>query len=557
MCIVRALPVLLLAVLDPAQLHAHEQAPALPDATIDLRTRDGADALRARWRYADARIVDADFHAPGPDLRPTGPAVPTHDLSPRADSPDFDAADWTTLDPSTLEARRSSGRLALAWYRLDLTIPDRAGTLDTRGAAAVLELTVDDYAEVWVNGRLPQVLGSSGSALIAGWNTPNRVLLGRHLHPGDTFHVAILAANAPLSAPPANYVWIRSATLDFYREGSPGSWVNAPVPVPTTITRLDPRLDAVVSPGAVAERLADGFAFTEGPVWVPRLHAGKSYGGGGQGGYLLFSDPNKNVIHRWDPDTGAVSIFRTKSGYTGVGGPDIGLYHQPGSNGLTLSPEPTPRLTICEHGNRRVTRLEPNGSLTILADRFQGQRLNSPNDLVYRSDGILYFTDPPFGLPKVFDDPRKETPFSGVYAVVGGEVRLLSRDLAGPNGLAFSPDEKHLYVDNWDEARKVVLRFDVAPDGSLANPTTFVNLTGFGGELAFDGLKVDAAGNVYLSAPDGVRVYAPDATHLGTISLPELPANFTFGDDDARTLYMTARTGLYRLRLNIPSGVKR
>ncbi|MCK6477952.1 MAG: SMP-30/gluconolactonase/LRE family protein, partial [Phycisphaerales bacterium] len=157
-----------------------------------------------------------------------------------------------------------------------------------------------------------------------------------------------------------------------------------------------------------------------------------------------------------------------------------------------------------------------------------------------------------FGLPLVFDDPRKELGFSGVYCVLNGTLRLVSRDLSGPNGLAFSPDEKYLYVDNWDEHRKVVLRYQVAVDGSLSNPTTFVDLTSIPGGICFDGLKVDAEGNVYVSAPGGIRVYSPGGVHLGTISLPELPANFAFGDADRRTLFMTARTGLYRMRIGIP-----
>jgi gluconolactonase len=326
--------------------------------------------------------------------------------------------------------------------------------------------------------------------------------------------------------------------------------VNPPIPVETKIDRMDAALDSIIAPGARAERLATGFHFTEGPVWVPRLAVDRTYGGGGQGGYLLFSDPNKNVIHRWEPSTGEVSIFRTKSGYAGIGGGSIGEYHQPGSNGLTLDADG--RLTICEHGNRRVSRLEPNGGLTILADRFDGKRLNSPNDLVYRSDGVLFFTDPPFGLPRVFDDPRKELPFSGVFSLRHGELSLAASELRAPNGLAFSPDEKYLYVDNWDVQRKVVLRYEVSLDATLSNPTTFVDLTSLPGELCFDGLKVDRAGNVYLSAPDGLRIYDPDGLHLGTIVLPELPANFTFGDEDARTLYMTARTGLYRIRTRIP-----
>jgi gluconolactonase len=196
--------------------------------------------------------------------------------------------------------------------------------------------------------------------------------------------------------------------------------------------------------------------------------------------------------------------------------------------------------------------LEPNGTITVLAERYQGKRLNSPNDLVYRSDGVLYFTDPPFGLPKVCDDPRKELDFSGVFCLYNGELKLVSTDLKGPNGLAFSPDEKYLYVDNWDEQKKVVVRYEVAAEGALSSPKTLIDLTNIPGEICFDGLKVDTLGNLYVSAPGGIRVFSAAGKHLGTISLPELPANFAFGDTDGRTLYMTARTGLYRLRVNTP-----
>src|SRR5436853_5620990 len=178
-------------------------------------------------------------------------------------------------------------------------------------------------------------------------------------------------------------------------------------------------------------------------------------------GYLLFSDPNNNLIYRWTQD-GQLSVFMTKSGYRGF---DIGEYNQPGSNGLTLDKQG--RLTINQHGNRRVVRMEKNGQLTVLADHYEGKRLNSPNDLVYKSDGALYFTDPPFGLPKFFDDPRKELPYSGVFAWKDGELRLVATDLSGPNGIAFSPDERFLYVTDWDPARKVVTRYPVRPDGSL------------------------------------------------------------------------------------------
>ena len=167
-------------------------------------------------------------------------------------------------------------------------------------------------------------------------------------------------------------------------------------------------------------------------------------------------------MYKYKPEpgnaAGELSVFRQPSGYSGA---DIAEYGQPGSNGLTLDPQG--RLTINEHGNHRVSRLENNGSLTVLADKYEGKRLNSPNDLVYRSDGTLFFTDPPFGLPKFFDDPRKELPYSGVFSVYKGKLQLASTDLKGPNGIAFSPDEKYLYVTNWDEKKKVIMRYEVQP----------------------------------------------------------------------------------------------
>jgi gluconolactonase len=233
---------------------------------------------------------------------------------------------------------------------------------------------------------------------------------------------------------------------------------------------------------------------------------------------------------------------------------DIGEYTQPGSNGLAIDSDG--RLTIAEHGNRRVTRIEKTGVVTVLADRYEGKRLNSPNDLVYKSDGTLYFTDPPFGLPRTYDDPRKELAYSGVFRWSQGELRLVANDLRGPNGLAFSPDEKYLYVTNWDVSRKVVMRYAVAPDGTLGEGVEFFDMTNATGEEALDGIKVDRDGNLFVSGPGGVWILSAGGRHLGTIRAPELPANLAWGDADGRTLYLTARTGLYRIRLEIP-GVRR
>lgn len=355
------------------------------------------------------------------------------------------------------------------------------------------------------------------------------MVLSRNARPGQRFQLAVLVANGPLSNPPANFIWVRSATLDFYRPDQ------AQVATRTNedVLRLNPSVNAIVPADAVVEKLAGGFRFTEGPAWVP------------EGQYLLFSDPNSNAIYRWTTD-GEVSIYRTKSGYAG---PDIGAYHQPGSNGLALDKEQ--RVTIHQHGNRRVIRVERTGAVTVLADRYQGKRLNSPNDLVYRSDGALYFTDPPFGLPKVYSDPGKELPFSGVYMVRDGVVSLVSTDLQGPNGIAFSPDERTLYVSNWDPAKKVIRAYDVRADGTLANGRVFFDITMTEpGDDCWDGLKVDRAGNVYAAGPSGIYILNSAGAHLGTIRLPEHVANFAWGDSDFRSLYITASTGLYRVRLN-------
>ena len=295
----------------------------------------------------------------------------------------------------------------------------------------------------------------------------------------------------------------------------------------------DQALDRVVPAGATIEKLAEDFLFTEGPVWVPD-------------GYLLFSDPNANTIYRWSDDDG-LSVFRTKSGYTGT---DIGEYNQPGSNGLALDAEG--RLAVNEHGNRRVVRIEKNGSVTVLADRYDGRRFNSPNDLVYKSDGSLYFTDPPFGLPRFAADPRKELPFSGVFRWKDGSVQLLAKDVSGPNGIAFSPDERTLYVGNWDEQRKVVLAYDVTSDGSLGPARVFFDMTSAPGEDAIDGIKVDQQGNVFVSGPGGLWILSSDGTHLGTLVGPEHPHNMAWGGSDGRTLYLTAQHGLYRIRLMVP-----
>lgn len=504
-----------------------------PEAVIDLATDDGVGLLKGEWRYSDTRIVEVDFRAPGPDGQPTGAPIKTYDYTPRAGGADFDDSKWEVIRPTTLSQRRSTGRICFNWYRINLTIPDRVGSFDPTGSTVVFETALDDYAEVWVDGELSRGLGQMGGSVVSGWNAPNRLVIGRDVRPGQKIQLAVFGMNGPISNPPTNFIWMRFARVEFYR-GSNVPFAMTPSEVNVEVVRLDPEMDGLVGSNPKIFKLAEGFKFTEGPVWVR------------DGGYLLFSDPNSNVIYKYTRD-GELSVFRQPSGYSGA---DVAEYGQPGSNGLTLDREG--RLTINEHGNRRVTRLEKNGSVTVLADRFEGRRLNSPNDLVYRSDGTLYFTDPPFGLPKFSDDPRKELPFSGIYSLYNGKLRVLSKELTGPNGIALSPDEKYLYVGNWDEKKKVVMRYETGPDGTLSNGRVFIDMTAARGEDAIDGIKVDRRGNLYVSGPGGLWVISAAGKHLGTIVAPKHVHNMAWGDDDNRTLYLCARSALYRMRLNVP-----
>ena len=304
---------------------------------------------------------------------------------------------------------------------------------------------------------------------------------------------------------------------------------------------LDPRVNDIIPLGATIEKLAEGFGLAEGPVWSPE-------------GYLLFSDVVNNVIHKWT-STGGVSVYRQCSGYTADTPSEDYLY---GSNGLTL--DTLGRLTACQHGNRRVVRLEHDGREVVLADRFEGKKLNSPNDLVYRSDGAIYFTDPPallqifrppeggFGF-KTEDDPRKELPFSGVYRAHNGKVQLLYKELPLPNGIAFSPDEKYLYVN--DSIKKVYMRFEVRSDGTIVNGQIFCDMSPDSEPGVPDGMKIDQTGNVYGTGPGGFWILSPEGKHLGTVRTPEPLSNLAWGDD-GKTLYMTGHHGLYRIRLKIP-----
>lgn len=314
------------------------------------------------------------------------------------------------------------------------------------------------------------------------------------------------------------------------------------------VEKLDPAVDDIVPRDAKLERVATGFnKWTEGPVWT-------------RAGSLLFAEIPANNIDVWVPGKSA-GVFIHPSGYAGEApfkGPE------PGSNGMTLDADG--RVTVAGHAKRNVWRLEsldPKAPITVLADSYRGKKLNSPNDLVYKSDGSLYFTDPPYGLPSQSDqDPGKELTVNGVYRLPGARqlkpgasverdtLQLIIKDLPRPNGLAFSPDEKFLYVS--DSGKKVWIRYPVRDDGSVGPGIVFLDVSSDRLPGGPDGLRVDTQGNLYAAGPAGVWIISPEGKHLGTIKVPEIVGNVTFGDTDGKTLYITASTSLYRIRLNIP-----
>lgn len=314
--------------------------------------------------------------------------------------------------------------------------------------------------------------------------------------------------------------------------GQPGTF-----PKPPGIERLDPALDRLIAPDAQIEVLAGGYDWTEGPVWVK------------EGGYLLFSDIPPNRIHRWKQGEGA-ALYLTPSGYTGTeprGG-------ETGSNGLILDRQG--RLLLAQHGDRRIARMEaplsaPTPNYTTLADRYQGARFNSPNDLVEHSSGSIYFTDPAYGMEKQWDDPKREMSYAGVFRRGGdGTVTLLTKDMTRPNGLAFSPDERRLYIAQSDQSAAIWRVFDVRSDGSIENGRLFFDATSLGKTRKGlpDGLKIDGDGNLFATGPGGVLVFSPQGKHLGTIQTGQATSNCAFGDD-GRTLYMTADDYLMRVPL--------
>jgi gluconolactonase len=300
------------------------------------------------------------------------------------------------------------------------------------------------------------------------------------------------------------------------------------------IVRLDPRFDKLIATDASIEVLAEGHDWSEGPVWMP----------GSQGGSLLFSDIPQNTVFQWREGWTEARVWLKPSGFTGVS-----TYgNEPGCNGLLFDSEG--RLVSCEHGDRRISVLTKNGGKRTLVDNYQGKRLNSPNDACFKSNGDLYFTDPPYGLPKKQDDPSRELDFCGVYRLSkDGKLTLLTKEMTRPNGIAFSPDEKTLYVAQSDPQAAIWKAFPVKPDGTIGEGKVFFDATPLVKEMKGlpDGLKVDKDGNLFATGPGGVHVFAPDGTPLGRIDTGQATANCGWGNDGT-TLYITADAYICRIK---------
>ncbi|MCU0708698.1 MAG: SMP-30/gluconolactonase/LRE family protein [Pirellula sp.] len=317
--------------------------------------------------------------------------------------------------------------------------------------------------------------------------------------------------------------------------GSTNAQHAGPVRTIGSIERLQPELDSVLSPDARLEVVADGFTWTEGPLWM----------GDTTSGYLLFTDIPRNSIFSWTKAHG-ISLFMQPSGYTGV--TYYGL--EPGANGLLKDSDGN--LVMCEHGDRRVSVLTPGGGKRTLADHYQGKRFNSPNDGVLKSNGDIYFTDPPYGLPMRENDPRREMDFCGVYRISKGTnaVTLLTTELERPNGIGFSPDEKTLYVAQSDPKRAIWMAFPVKSDGTLGTGKLFYDATDQVGKQPGlpDGLSVDQQGNVWASGPGGIYIFNGQGKLLGRILTGERTSNCCFGEDGS-TLFITADSYLCRISI--------
>jgi len=304
------------------------------------------------------------------------------------------------------------------------------------------------------------------------------------------------------------------------------------------LVRLDARLDALIAPGTHAEKIVAGHVWLEGPSWDARA------------GALLFSDVVKNRLWRWTPGAGT-DVELDPSGTT-ARGPHAA--REPGSNGTAF--DARGRLLICQHGARRIVRLEANGELVVVADRYQGKRLNSPNDLWVAKNGDIYFTDPPFGLPRHFADAGRELGWQGVYRVRGSELELLIRDVRAPNGIALAPDERTLYVSNANRDEPVWLAYAIDADGRIGASRVFADARREAATFAGvpDGMETDASGNLWAAGPGGLTIFAPDGARLSFLRTGIATSNVAFGGESGTTAFITASSAIWRIETRVRGG---
>jgi gluconolactonase len=316
---------------------------------------------------------------------------------------------------------------------------------------------------------------------------------------------------------------------------APAASNESKAPVNPNLVRMDSAFDQLLAADAKIDKVATGFQFLEGPLW--------------RSGNLWFSELMGNILYQTTLD-GKVTPLLNPGGDDRKDPPKGGYI---GPNGMAVAPNGN--VVVCQHGNRRIVELSPDMKVKVLVERSaDGKHLNSPNDVVYTPDGSLYFTDPPYGLPKANDDPAKEEPYNGVYRFKDGKAVAIIKDVAMPNGIAFSPDFKVLYISNSDNKQRLWMRYDVKADGTVNNGRVFADASSSPDMGVPDGMRVDSTGNVYATGPGGIWVFSPDGKHLGTIKTPESASNLTFGDADSKTIYITATTSVYKMRVNIAGG---
>jgi gluconolactonase len=448
-----------------------------PAAVIDLGTEEGVRAVHGQWRYSPVKIIDSEFG---------GESV--YDYTPHAGVAGFDDSRWLALKPGEIR-RGHAGRMSFVWYRIKITIPERVGDADPTGMTAVLETLVDDYGEIWVDGELPRWQGLVGGAVVAGFLTPNRLVLARNVKPGRVIEIAIFVMNGPISNVPPNRANMHTAKLQFYRT-APGPVALLPGGYNPDVERQDKAVDRIFIDNLKLIKLADGFSLAAKPAWD-------------SGGVLLFDS------YRYAPNNVCTVPIAAQSGVKTDLSPDGRLQ---GARAVAVDPQG--RLTLAvEH---RVLRIEPDGKSTVLAEQ-------AARDLVYRSDGTLYFVT----ADKIFSWRE-------------GKSRAV--DQPEPRALSLSPNEKQLYITT----RAGVARFDANPDGTLSNGKVMARVESPGG------IQVDLEGNLYVAGPDGLHVLSSDGKPLGTMLTGKKAHHLAWGDADAKTLYLTSTEALYCVRLGVP-----